>query len=336
MSTNYFDPTSAEYLDPASLRFVAIVTGANLGIGSYTVLHLYLHGYSVYLAGRNEEKVNKAIEEIEEKALARVKAYSELEKQSRHLGTLQFIKIDCSDLNSVERCCSDFLSKESKVHLLVNNAGLMAVPFEMTKDNLEIQYLVNFVAPFLFTLRLLPALKAAKEDTVPRVVNLTSVGHFAVPYYNEPCELLNEFPLVIYTWMRYCNAKSALIQFTKKLAQKYAGILAFAVHPGVIFDTCLYKWWDNLPYIGGIFFAARKVAGYFISVSPEEGCLATLRAAMDKSLGESDNGAYLVTGGQISTPSSIALNQEYIETTWHKTIEMLKERDIILSLESSG
>ncbi|RKP28645.1 NAD(P)-binding protein, partial [Metschnikowia bicuspidata] len=281
---------------------------------------------------RNEEKVLKAIDEIKEEALARVNAYSEFEKQSRHLGTLQFINIDCSDLKSVERCCSDFLSKESKLHLLVNNAGLMAVPFEMTKDNYEIQYLVNFVAPFLFTLRLLPALKAAKEDTVPRVVNLTSVGHFAVPKYNDPSNSLNMFPLVIYTWVRYGNAKSALIQFTKKLAQEYSGIFAFAVHPGVITDTCLYNWWDSLPYIGRIFVLAKNVAGYFMGVSPEEGCLATLRAAMDQCLGESDNGAYLVTGGQISTPSSIALNQENIETTWHKTIEMLKERDIILSL----
>lgn len=324
-SNNYYDPSTAEYLNPESVRRVAIVTGGNSGIGWFTVLHLYLHGYVVYVAGRNEEKVTNAIEKIKEEANKRVDLYTEEESNSRHLGKILYIKFDCCDLKSVERCATAFLSKEKLLHLLINNAGLMAVPFELTKDNFEIQYQVNFVAPMVFTLQLLPALKAAKADAIPRVVNLTSMGHQLATKYYDPADTLDRFPSVLYAWIRYANAKTALIHFTKKFAQEYPGIIAIAVHPGVITDTQLYSWWDTLPYVGRLFVVSKNISGYFIGVSQEEGCLATLRAALDEDLNESNSGSYMVTGGRITAPSSVASSKSNIDTTWNRTLETLKE-----------
>lgn len=325
LKKEYYNPTTAEYFNPESVRRVAIVTGGNSGIGWYTVLHLYLHGFIVYVAGRNEEKVKSAIEKIKEEASNRVDSYSELEKNTRHLGELSYINFDCCDLKSVQRCATGFFTKEKLLHLLINNAGIMAVPFELTKDNFEIQYQVNFVAPFLFTLLLLPALKAAKNDTIPRVVNLTSMGHQLATKYYDPTDTLNGFPSVFYAWLRYANAKTALIHFTKKFAEEYPGIISIAVHPGVITDTQLYSWWDTLPYVGKLFVAGKNLSGYFVGVSQEEGCLATLSAAMNKDIDDNDSGSYMVTGGRITVPSSVATNKKNIDTTWNKTLESLKE-----------
>lgn len=329
---NFYDPTTAKYFDPKCTHRVAIVTGGNSGIGWYTVLHLYLHGYTVYVAGRNQTKVQKAVEDIKSEAVKRALAYTVDESKGRYLGNLEFINFDCCDLKSVDQCATAFLSRERKLHVLINNAGVMAIPFEVTKDNYEIQYQVNFVAPFLFTLRLLPALKAAQVDGYPRVVGLSSIAHHAAIKYYHPSDQLNWFPLPLFSWIRYGNAKCAVIEFTKKFSELYPGVIAFAVHPGVIPDTQLFDWWDNLPYIGGFFTTGKNMSGYFIGATKEEGSLASLRAAMDQSFGPKNNGTYLVTGGKFATPSRVALNPQNIDTTWYKNLEMLKERNFVLSI----
>ncbi|WPK23127.1 hypothetical protein PUMCH_000352 [Australozyma saopauloensis] len=331
-AAGFYNPETAEYFDPKETHRVAIVSGGNSGIGWYTVLHLYLHGYAVYVVGRNESRVKKAIKDIEDEARRRTSSYDSFQKKTRHLGSMEYIHFDCCDLESVERCATAFLSKERRLHVLINNAGVMGIPFEITKDGYEIQYQVNLVAPFLFTLNLLPALKAAKSDAVPRVLTLSSVGHNAAYRYFDPSDHINHFPLMLYTWIRYGNAKCAAIQFMKKFAANYPGILAFSIHPGVIGETELYSWWDKLPFLGSIFHTARNVAGYFIGVSSEEGSLATLRAAMDQSLGEDDSGSYLITGGSIIEPSRVALNKDNIDTTWNRNIEMLREKGFTLLL----
>lgn len=332
MTTQYYDPTTAEYFNPEVAHRVAIVTGGNSGIGWFTVLHLYLHGYAVYVAGRTESKVLKAIEDIKVEANSRIEKYSETEKLLRFVGSLQYIHFDCCDLESVERCAATFLEKESKLHVLINNAGVMAVPFELTKDNYEIQYQVNFVAPFLFSLKLLPALKAAETDTTPRLVTLSSVGHYFTSRYYDPEDHMNGFPLLLYSFIRYNNAKSAVVQFTKKFAEKYPGILALSVHPGVITETQLFNPLGNVPYLGWLFSVSTNISGYFIGVSQEEGALATLRAAMDDSLTKDDSGNYLLTGGVVTEPSKIALNIENINTTWNKNLEMLNSRNFHFKL----
>lgn len=332
VSSQFYDPTTAEYLNPETKRRVAIVTGGNSGIGWYTVLHLYLHGYIVYVAGRNEKKVLKALEEIKVEAEKRIEKYSDIEKQSRHVGALEYIYLDCCDLKLVEKCALSFMSKETKLHVMINNAGIMAVPHELTKDNYEIQYQVNFVAPFLFTLKLLPALKAAEADTLPRLINLSSVGHAASFIFYDPTDTIDKFPLAYYSWIRYAAAKCAAIQATKKFAEQYPEILAFSIHPGVIPQTELANWWMNMPVLGWAFKAAGKIVERTIGVSVEEGSLATLRAAMDTSLGKKDSGSYLFTGGELSVPSAVAQNQEYIDTTWNKNLEMLRERNFEINL----
>ncbi|KAF3986406.1 hypothetical protein FT663_04890 [Candidozyma haemuli var. vulneris] len=326
--SQFYDPTTATYYNPKEDRRVAIVTGGNSGIGWHTVLQLYLHGFIVYVAGRTESKVLKAIEDIKTEAKKRVEAYNDSERKERFLGTVTYIHFDCCDLASVVSCAEKFAKKENKLHVLINNAGLMAVPYEETKDGYEIQYQVNFVAPFLFTLKLLSNLKAAEVDGLPRVVMLSSEGHRSAVKYYDPSDKIKCTPNFIYTWIRYGVAKTAEIHFAKKLAELHPGILSIAVHPGVIVETELFNHWKNLPLIGWVYKSSSVVIDKTVGVKMEEGCLASLRAALDPSL-ENENGSYLTTGGVLSKPTKIASEPKYIEKTWEANVEELKKKGFL-------
>lgn len=325
--SKFFDPSTAEYFSPENNRRVAIVTGGNSGIGWYTVLHLYLHGFVVYVAGRTESKVLKALDEIKTEAEKRVSTYSEEEKLRRSLGSLTYIHIDCTDLETVSKCAATFLEKESRLDVLINNAGIMGIPYQETKDGYEIQYQVNFVAPFLFILLLIPALlEAKKEGGSPRNILLSSIGHnFAYKYF-EPSDKINCTPNFLFTWVRYGNAKAAEIQLAKKLSELYPEILSFAVHPGVIVETELYNHWKNLPVIGFLTKGTLKVAHESMGVNSEEGSLGSLRAALDSSLTEEESGSYLETGGIISKPSKVASKKANIEKTYSWNFEELEKK----------
>ncbi|OBA20216.1 NAD(P)-binding protein [Metschnikowia bicuspidata var. bicuspidata NRRL YB-4993] len=330
LNANFYKPESAPYFNPAEERKTAIVTGGNSGIGWYTVLHLYLHGYIVYMAGRNAEKVAHAVNEIHTEAVSRFGAYTEEEQKRKPLGELHSLHLDCCDLKSVEICAEEFLTKESHLDLLINNAGLMAVPFEMTKDGYEIQYQVNLVAPILFTEKLLPALeKTTTQASVPRVITLSSMGHNMSIKYWDPANPINKFPSALYSWVRYGNAKRGAIEYMRKFAQVHPEILAFSVHPGVITDTRLYDWWTSMPTLGPLFKLGFQGCGKVIGVSCEEGALATLRAALDPNLSAQESGSYFVTGGVIEAPSKVAQKQENIDTTWSYNIRLLTEKGFL-------
>jgi NAD(P)-dependent dehydrogenase (short-subunit alcohol dehydrogenase family) len=97
---------------------------------------------------------------------------------------ITLLEMDHTSLSSVVSAAKLFLSKETALHGLVNNAGIMATPFEMTKDGHEAQWQTNYLAHWVFTHCLLP-LMLSTSKTLPlgsvRLVNLTSGGHFMAP-----------------------------------------------------------------------------------------------------------------------------------------------------------
>lgn len=331
-TSKYFKPESVTYYDPKKDHRVVFLTGATSGIGWYTCLHLYLHGYIVYIASRNEDRLVKTIEDIKVEASKRTENYSDDEKASRPLGELYYIQLDLSDLSTVPKAVEQFGKRENKLDILINNAGLMAVPYQMTKDGYEIQYQVNFVGHLLLTLQLLPFIK--ESDTTPRIINLSSFGHnFEFKYFHPSEHDFNKFPNAIYTWVRYGKAKVSQIHLTKALASQYPEILSFAVHPGIVFGTGLFDYYKSIPILKYLNKAAFEVSDKIAGLTNEEGSLATLRAAMDPELTlEKDNGSYLVTGGSIEIPSKVATTQENIDETWNWNIEELKKRGFNFSI----
>lgn len=132
----YFTPNRySNDLIPSQTGKVAIVTGANTGLGHATMVALAGHGAHVFLACRSEERALQAIE----KAKQEIK-----EKYPRaQAPNLEFLELDLNDMNKCKKAANEFLSKGLPLHLLVNNSGIMTTPFALSADGIEQQFAVN-------------------------------------------------------------------------------------------------------------------------------------------------------------------------------------------------
>ncbi|GMN44576.1 hypothetical protein TIFTF001_013775 [Ficus carica] len=142
----------------------AIVTGASSGIGTETTRVLALRGVHVIMAVRNVaagKDVKEAI--VKEIPTAKIDA----------------MELDLSSLSSVRKFASDFKSSGHPLNILVNNAGVMATPFTLSKDNIELQFATNHLGHFLLTNLLLDTMKktARQSKKEGRIVNVSSIAH---------------------------------------------------------------------------------------------------------------------------------------------------------------
>lgn len=324
------DPDTLPYYNRHADRKIAVITGGNSGIGWYTVLHLYMHGFVVYICGRNSSKVNKAIKAI----MAEAKRRSELKGKEKNEakvvhGSLLYIHADLTDLKSVERAAAKIMKKETKIDVLINNAAVMAQPYEVTKDGFEIQLQTNYISHFLLSMKLLPLLRNC--DSQPRLITLSSLGHNLQFKYWNLTQDWNYRPNMIFTWMRYAMAKTSSIQFTKMMAIKYPDILCFSIHPGLVMSTNLFSYWTRLPLVGIFFWMLFQIVGFFFGVSDEQGAMATIKCALSRDFSiEEDSGKYFTTGGVESKPSFVANNLDDAASTWIWTVHELGDRGFTL------
>ncbi|SCU82599.1 LADA_0C06656g1_1 [Lachancea dasiensis] len=316
-----WDLGSLPYYNPRKNRKVALVTGGNSGIGWYTVLHLYMHGFAVYVAGRNANRVSRALKDIKKEAKARIQ---KLDPGERHpVGELKFLSLDLTQLTTVEKAAKTFRSLETTLDVLINNAGVMALPYSITEDDFEIQLQTNYVAHFLLTMLLLPSVERCRG----RIISVSSIGHNLEVQYFSLSQSFNYWPNILFTWLRYAMAKTASIQFAKMLAIKHPNVLCMSVHPGLVMKTNLFSYWTRLPIVGIFFWFFFQLVGFFLGVSNEQGSVATLRAALSTQFErEWDNGKYLTTGGRESKPSYVANNLDHATSTWLWTIHELRDR----------
>jgi NAD(P)-dependent dehydrogenase (short-subunit alcohol dehydrogenase family) len=194
----------------------AVVTGPTLGgLGFHTALELARHGARVVLAGRTPSKLDAAADAI----VAEVPDAS-----------VDTLVLDLADLTSV-RAAAEAAGELGPIHLLVNNAGIMASPFHRTVDGLESQMATNHFGPFLLTGLLLEQLVASGEG---RVVTLSSQMHRVA----RSAPLGDPRSRRRYRrWMVYSQTKLANLLFTFELDRRLrrAGlpVIALAAHPGL-------------------------------------------------------------------------------------------------------
>ncbi|KAK7421462.1 hypothetical protein QQX98_002161 [Neonectria punicea] len=159
------EPEFSERDIPNLSGYVAIVTGGNSGIGYETANQLALHNARVYIASRSRERVTQAIHKMSHSAMGKPL-------------DLHFLQMDLKDLKSVKAAATHFRTLESQLDILINNAGVMTVPYELTSDGFETQWQVNYLAPHIFTSSLMPLLlsTASVHDRLDRVriVNVSS------------------------------------------------------------------------------------------------------------------------------------------------------------------
>ncbi|MGH7779495.1 MAG: oxidoreductase [Candidatus Binataceae bacterium] len=193
----------------------AIVTGGASGIGVETVRALATAGARVVIATRDRTKGQAVAAAL---------------RNETGNKAIEFAMLDLGSLASVRACVAQFLASGRPLHLLINNAGIMATPLAYTGDGFESQFGTNHVGHFALTHGLLPAFKAARNA---RVVELTSIGHRRsdvifddLDFRNRPYE----------RWSAYGQSKTANSLFAVGLTQLLAGegVIANAVHPGGI------------------------------------------------------------------------------------------------------
>ncbi|EPY50007.1 short chain dehydrogenase [Schizosaccharomyces cryophilus OY26] len=265
---------------------VAIVTGSSGGIGYITALQLAIKGAKVYLAGRNEEKYITAIKNIREECKN---------------ANVVFLHMDLLDFDSVYQATEVFLAKETKLDLLINNAGVMFGKYQLSKNGYEAQIQTNYLSHYLFTYRLIPALRRAAENSRPgdvRIVNVSSLSYFTAPYSGIYFPDIN-LPYVLGGQQtRYGQSKYANILHAQALAhrlEKY-GIYAVSLHPGVV-KTNLLQY--SQEYIRKIMIQSPLNR---LLLDPVWGAYTTLYAATSPTISEERlNGAFFRAVAQRST-----------------------------------
>ncbi|AQZ10678.1 ENV9 (YOR246C) [Zygosaccharomyces parabailii] len=319
-----FDADSLPYYDPAKERKVAVITGGSSGIGWYTVLHLYMHGYVVYICGRNSNRVNEAIKDVQREAQVRVEQRKPGPgRPAAHFGSLHYLHSDLSDLKCVERAAAKLRKREEKLDVLINNAAAVGLPYKLTKDNFEIQLQTNYIAHFLLSMRLLPLLQKARG----RLITNTSVCHQLEFRYWPLSQGWNYRPNMVFTWLRYAMSTTASIQFTKMMAIKYPEVLCLSIRPGMVMSTHLFSYWTRLPIVGIFFWMLFQIVALLFGVSYEQGSLATLKCILSPHLTtDKDNGKYFITGAVESKPSYVANNLDDAASTWIWTVHALRDR----------
>ncbi|MFD3929380.1 oxidoreductase [Streptomyces sp. NPDC058614] len=192
----------------------AVVTGANSGIGYVTARELARKGAQVILACRSEARGNEAGDRLVS------------EVPGAHV---EFVRLDLGDLESVREFVATYEHAYDRLDLLINNAGVMALPLGRTADGFETQFGVNHLGHFALTGLLLPALLGTPGA---RVVTLSSGVHALA---NIDITDLNS-DRQYRRWIAYGRSKTANLLFTHELARRLATIgsevVAAAAHPG--------------------------------------------------------------------------------------------------------
>jgi NAD(P)-dependent dehydrogenase (short-subunit alcohol dehydrogenase family) len=266
MSTKW---TAADVPDQSGR--VAIVTGANTGIGYGAAAVLADKGAHTVLAVRNLEKGNDAA--------SRIRAASPNAEV-----TVQ--QLDLTSLENIREAADELRATFPRIDLLINNAGVMYTDKATTKDGFELQFGTNHLGHFALTGQLLDNILPVEGS---RVVTVSSVGHrIRAKIHFDDLNLDRNYNRVV----AYGQSKLANLLFTYELARrlnaKGSPTIALAAHPGAA-DTELLR---NMP--GGIRQVSQFFWSNFIAQGPEMGAEPTLRAAADPT---AQNGQYYGPGG---------------------------------------
>lgn len=219
-------PTLTEKNLPNQTGRVHIVTGGYAGCGKELSKILYGKNATVYIAGRSQEKYEKAVEEIKQ-------AHPSAD------GRLEFLKVDLADLSSIKPGVEGFLKKEQRLDVLTNNAGVMTPP-SGSKDaqGFELQIGTNCLGPFLLTQLLTPILQKTASSSPPGSVRVTWAASFATmlsPKGGVTWDEKTGHPTDhSFNGNNYAQTKAANVLLAKEYQARYGkdGIITNSWNPG--------------------------------------------------------------------------------------------------------
>ncbi|KAH9970071.1 NAD-P-binding protein [Russula compacta] len=274
---------------------VIIVTGGNAGVGRETVKVLLNHNAKVYLAARTATKANAAIADLK----------NETGKEAI------FLQLDLADLSSVRKAAEEFLSKETQLHVLINNAGVMVAPKEeLTVQKYDLQFGTNVIGHWLFTTLLLPALFSATDASPTqekaRIVTVSSSANYLTNGLDF--EAFKDGPQreKYDVWGLYSKSKLGNVVVARELARRHGDkIVSMSLNPGNI-KTDLQRhmpWWQ---------LAVIRLMLYPVS----HGALTQLYCATAPSAANA-NGQFFIPWARVGKANKAAEDPQVGERLWN-------------------
>jgi len=270
---------------PSQAGKIALITGANIGLGYETALGLAQKGAQVILACRNEARGQQALNAI----LAAVPG-----------AEVELAMVDLSSLADVRRCAEALNARLPRLDLLINNAGIMMPPRSLSEDGFESQFAANYTGHFLLTSLLLPLLEKTSSKLAPaRVVSLSSAAHKWGEIYFDDLT----FDKAYNTRKSYGQSKLACLMFAyeldRQLRKRTSTVLSVAAHPGI-----------SVTNLGRFMPSIVQSLSSLIFQSAARGALPTLYAATGSDINGGDycgpNGWQEISGNACKVDSSSA------------------------------
>jgi len=308
---------------------VAVVTGANTGIGLETAKELARKGARVYALARSESKGQAAVQEIN----AAISHDSGSQK-------VVFMKMDLASLKSIKSFEEAWMASGSKIDILVLNAGIMKSPgavfvgqqfnygYETTAEGFESHIGVNHIGHFYLTTLMKPFMKKGT-----RVISVSSAAEAAAPVGGIRFDLwrTSEMPDEYEDGAMYGQSKLANIMFARELAKRWKddGVEAYSCHPGIIatdLGRYMYEEMQKQAETNGFGAAlANMLLGVVFGnavFSRADGALTQLHLAVAHGV---ENGGYYVPIGQLATPvHPEGQNMTLQKQLWDKTEEAIE------------
>uniref|UniRef100_A0A5B6Z133 Short-chain dehydrogenase TIC 32 n=1 Tax=Davidia involucrata TaxID=16924 RepID=A0A5B6Z133_DAVIN len=280
----------------------AIVTGASSGIGTETTRVLVLHGVQVIMAVRNTDTGRKVKEAIL-KEIPNAK--------------IDVMELDLSSMASVRRFASEYNSSGLPLNLLINNAGVMAPPFMLSQDNIELQFATNHLGHFLLTKLLLETMKntARESHKEGRIVNVSSEGHRFVYREGIRFDKIND-ESSYNTMYAYGQSKLANIlhanELSRRLKEEGLEITSNSLHPGAIATNLL----RHHSFIDGIV----NMIGKYVLKNVPQGAATTCYVALHPQV-KGVSGEYFLDSN-VSKPTSLAKDAELAKKLWDFSLSL--------------
>ena len=272
-----------------------VITGGNTGIGKETAVDLARRGARVIIGCRNLLKGKEALNEIKERS-GNSNVFLE--------------ELDLASLKSVRTFADKILNRESRLDVLINNAGVMMCPYQKTEDGFEMQFGTNHLGHFLLTMLLLDRLKRSQPS---RIINVSSSAHRMGSDKINFADI--NFEKSYDRWAAYYNSKLANVLFTRELSKRLEGthVTVNALHPGVV-TTELQR---HMFLSSSLFYPIR----WYMFKTAEQGAQTSIYCAVSEEM-EGVSGKYL-RDCAIVKESKGAQDDEAAKKLWDLSMNMV-------------
>uniref|UniRef100_A0A7N0U6A5 Short-chain dehydrogenase TIC 32, chloroplastic n=1 Tax=Kalanchoe fedtschenkoi TaxID=63787 RepID=A0A7N0U6A5_KALFE len=293
-------------IDATSLT--VIITGASSGIGAETARVLALRGARVILAVRNTAAGRRTREMIlEEIPSAKV----------------DVMELDVSSMASVKSFASLFISTGLPLNVLINNAGVCQLPYQLSADGIEMQFATNHVGHFLLTDLLLDTMKetARRSNVEGRILNVSSAAHYSFFWQGIDFERINdESSYGAFSGYRVSKLANILHtnELSRRLREEGANVTANSLHPGLINTKIV----DHLPPNRSIFMRIVMLISLLYLKDIHQGAATTCYVALHPQV-EGVGGQYFVNCN-LAKPCGLATDAKLAKKLWDFTRDLVK------------